>query len=429
MLQQKTEASSKIPSVVIVGAGPAGTAAAITLARAGRSVTIIDKAVFPRDKCCGDGLTTGCLRRLQALGLDPTQVASWHDVDDVYVGAPNGRVAHFPLPRQKGRFAAVARRIDLDFALVELARKNGVTVLENQALIGASQDSSGVTLEIDGKPDMRADYVIGADGMWSTLRKHLSGPVVGGPTTPYLGEWHAYRQYFNNVHTSESRDLWVWFEKDLLPGYAWCFPLPDGTVNFGFGIERTADVPTKSMKATWASLLERPHIRKVLGTGAVPEGSPKAWPIPCGVNHATLTKGRALFVGDAALAGDVLTGEGIGQALQTGMAAARAILNGGDDVSKVVGAYESEARSELGPDHQMSALLTDWLHKPWVANAALRISGSTQWTSTNFARWLFEDYPRGIALTPRRWQRGTLNGAGAWSVPHHSPGSKSANWS
>jgi menaquinone-9 beta-reductase len=402
------------PDVLIVGGGPAGTAAAITLARSGKSVTIIDKAVFPRDKCCGDGLTTGCLRRLQTLGLDPKRVASWQDLDDVHVSAPSGRLSHFPLPRNQGRFAAVARRMDLDHALVELARDHGVTVLEGHQLTGASQDADTVTLHIDQHPDLHSAYVIGADGMWSSLRKALVGPVTGGPTTPYLGEWHAQRQYFNNVHTAASRDLWVWFEKDLLPGYVWSFPLPDGGVNFGFGIERRADVATKTMKATWASLLERPHIRRVLGDAAIAEDTPKAWPIPCGITHAVLSSGRALFVGDAALAGDVLTGEGIGQALQTGMAAARAILVGGSDPARTADEYEADVLRELGPDHRMSHKLTEWLRHERVANAAVRFSGSTNWTSTNFARWLFEDYPRGIALTPKRWHRGALSGEGAY---------------
>ncbi len=406
---------------MIVGAGPAGIAAAITLARHDRSVTVIDKAVFPRDKCCGDGLTTGCLRRLQTLGLDPTTVPSWQDVSDVRVGAPSGKVAHFPLPRNQGRFAAVARRTDLDFALVQLARRNGVTVLEGRSLIGATQDSDSVTLTVETTSgetvralEISAPYAIGADGMWSALRKHISGPVTGGPTDPYLGEWHAYRQYFSGVTTSQSEDLWVWFEKDLLPGYAWCFPLADGSVNFGFGIERTPNVATKTMKATWASLLERPHIRAVMGD-AQPEGNPKAWPIPAGIDHATLSAGRVLYVGDAALAGDVLTGEGIGQALQTGMAAARSVLVGRTDPAATAREYETEVLRELGPDHRMSVILTKLIHQQWVANAALGISGSTTWTSANFGRWLFEDYPRGIAFTPRRWRRGTLSGPGAWS--------------
>src|SRR5204863_9496966 len=103
--------------VAVVGGGPAGAAAAITLARAGRDVVLIDKARFPRDKCCGDGLTTGALRRLQALGLRPDSVPSWQTVGDVWVRSPSGREACFPLPRGMGQYAAVARRIDLDAAL------------------------------------------------------------------------------------------------------------------------------------------------------------------------------------------------------------------------------------------------------------------------------------------------------------------------
>ncbi len=401
--------------VVIIGAGPAGTAAGITLAKSGKRVVIIDKATFPRDKCCGDGLTTGCLRRLHALGLDRTKVASWQDVNDVFVASAKGRTVHLPLPRGQGRFAAVARRTDLDAALVDLAREHRVIIHEGHALTTATQNSDGVIIEAVGLPPIRAPYVIGADGMWSALRKQIVGPVRGGPTDPYLGEWHAYRQYFSNVNTPESRNLWVWFEPDLLPGYAWCFPLPNGGVNFGFGIERTQNVATKTMKATWASLLTRPNIRAVMGDQAIPEDSPKAWPIPCGVNHAVLSSGRALFVGDAALACDVLTGEGIGQALQTGMSAARAILIGQGDVSNVRDTYESDVRQELEPDHRMSEMLTKLMHHPKICEAAIGIAGTSEWTRKNFARWLFEDYPRGIALTPSRWSRGALSGKGAWA--------------
>src|SRR5215218_8628619 len=107
--------------VVVVGAGPAGTAAAITLARAGRDVVVVDKATFPRDKICGDGLTTAALRELEDLGLAPSDVASWQRVDDVVVRSPSGRTVRFPLPRDRGQYAVIARRADLDAALVRLA--------------------------------------------------------------------------------------------------------------------------------------------------------------------------------------------------------------------------------------------------------------------------------------------------------------------
>ena len=112
--------------VVVAGAGPAGSAAALTLARAGRDVLLVDKARFPREKCCGDGLTTAALRHLEDLGLDPDDVPSWQVVEDVCVRSPSGRTVDFPLPRGRGMYAAVALRRDLDSALVELARSGGV---------------------------------------------------------------------------------------------------------------------------------------------------------------------------------------------------------------------------------------------------------------------------------------------------------------
>ena len=89
--------------VVVVGGGPAGAAAAIELARRGRDVMVVDRASFPRDKICGDGLTAGALRRLEDLGLDPAAVPSWKPVEDVVVRSPSGHEVTFPLPRGAGQ--------------------------------------------------------------------------------------------------------------------------------------------------------------------------------------------------------------------------------------------------------------------------------------------------------------------------------------
>src|SRR5918999_404239 len=116
--------------VAVVGAGPAGAAAAVTAARGGAAVLLVDKARFPRDKCCGDGLTTLALRHLEALGLDPRRVPSWTEVPDTVVHSPSGRQVRLPLPRGRGSYSVVARRSDLDAALVELARAAGAQVVE-----------------------------------------------------------------------------------------------------------------------------------------------------------------------------------------------------------------------------------------------------------------------------------------------------------
>ena len=107
--------------VAVIGAGPAGSAAAITLAKAGARVALIDKATFPRDKCCGDGLTTGALRVLEQLGVSPLHLPSWQAVDAAWVRSPSGRVVELPLPRGRGVYAAVVRRTELDALLLDRA--------------------------------------------------------------------------------------------------------------------------------------------------------------------------------------------------------------------------------------------------------------------------------------------------------------------
>lgn len=404
--------------VVVVGGGPAGAAAAITLARAGRDVVMVDKARFPRDKCCGDGLTAEALRLLEALGLDPAAISSWQTVDDVVVRAPSGRISTFPMPRGQGQFAAVARRTDLDNALVDLARAAGVKVLDGHALASAHQQHDRVVVDVDGVGELHAHYAVGADGMWSPLRK-----AVGASTAGYLGEWHAFRQYFTGVGP-QARQLWVWFEADLLPGYAWSFPLPDGRANVGFGIQR-ADLHRRgrvdrvqAMKDAWPELLARPHIASVLGPDARPEAPHRAWPIPASVDSTPLACGRVLFAGDAARASDPLTGEGIAQALVTGMLAGRAMNGAGpSDPARAAVGYEAGVRDTLFADHRMSLLLVHAVRHHRGACAGLRLASLTPWTARNFGRWLFEGYPRALLATPRRWRRRMFAAPGAYAHP------------
>jgi geranylgeranyl reductase family protein len=393
--------------VVVVGAGPAGAAAATTLGRAGLDAVVIDKARFPRDKICGDGLTAGALRLLEQLGLDPTEVPSWTDAHDVWVRGPSGRLVDFPLPRGQGRFAAIATRRDLDAALVDLARKAGADVLDGHALEAASEDADGVTVQVEGIGPIRARWAVGADGMWSPLRKQL-----GVSTDGYRGEWHAFRQYVSDVGPLARSDLFISFEPDILPGYFWSFPLSGGRANIGFGIQRGGGLRTKDMTRLWADLLERPHLREVLGDFVVDEPH-RAWPIPARVDRTTPTTRRALFVGDAVAACDVLTGEGIGQALASGIRAAEAIVGAGPS-GDAASRYTVALRHELVADHRMSALLVKGLSTTAGADRAIALAGANGWTRRNFARWLFEDYPRALIATPRRWRAGAVSRPGAY---------------
>lgn len=420
---------------LIVGAGPAGAAAAITLARAGVEVMVVDKATFPRDKTCGDGLTADALRILEDLGLRPDDVATWRHADTCWIRSPGGRTTPFRMPTGRGSYIATAQRLDLDAQLVELARDSGALVMDGHGLIDAVDHGDSVIARVQGLGTVQANYVIGADGMWSPLRKSLeassadprrdgtqseSSPAGDGRSAGNtggddrnLGEWHAFRQYFSNVAEPAATDLWIFFEPDLVPGYFWSFPLPGNRANVGFGIQRKPGVRTKDMKVMWKDLLERPHIREVLGEDAVGEDTHKAWPIPARIDRVVTSAGRGLFTGDAAGACDVMSGEGIAQALITGIRAAEAIISGPDPAA-VRRSYDRSAMHELLADHRMSSLLVRGLSTVRGADTAIAIASYNDWTRRNFARWLFEDYPRALIATPRRWKKGTISKPGAY---------------
>ncbi|HJP15666.1 MAG TPA: geranylgeranyl reductase family protein [Acidimicrobiales bacterium] len=393
--------------VAIIGGGPAGSATAITLAKSGRSVAVFDKATFPRDKCCGDGLTTLALRLGENLGLVPSKIREWKNVDEATLHWEGGRSVSCALPSGSGLYAAVVPRLYYDQALLDIAQTHGASVYQGHALKSITVESEKATMFIEGLGVVEANNVVAADGMWSPTRRFL-----GLSKDNYRGEWHAFRQYFKNVGP-KTDNLHIWFEPDLLPGYVWSFPLSERRANVGFGILRGGQIPISEMGKIWKELLERPNIKDVLGDRFEPEGRHTAWPIPARVTSMPLSHGPVLFVGDAAAAADTLTGEGIGQALLTGILAGEALLEE-KHVTEIAKRYEESVSQELSSDHKMSLVLQKILSRPKVTRYALGIATSTKWARNNFVRWMFEDYPRALLFTPKRWKTGIFKRLGAY---------------
>lgn len=395
--------------VIIVGAGPAGCASAIDLCRRGLDVIILDKAAFPRDKCCGDGLTTDALRILDELGLRPESITNWNAVTDAVIYSPKGERTVLPLPEGKGQFAAIAPRIELDDQLLQLAIAEGAKLLSPLGFSSLEQFDDFVKVETTDGTDILARYVIAADGMWSTVRKAVKNGIEG-----YRGDWHAFRQYFANTGPN-AQHLTVWFEPDLLPGYVWLFPLPGQRANVGFGILRDRNHKLKDMGRLWKDILTRPHIKEILGHEAIAEGTHKAWPIPTRMEELEATSGRVFFVGDAMGIADPMTGEGIAQALQSGKLAASALTKAGPyDASKARSLYDLSLEKALLRDHQFAGQLQSLLTSSLATELAIKAANMNSWTRRNFARWLFEDYPRALVLTPDRWKLGALSNDGAY---------------
>ena len=392
--------------VVIVGSGPAGSSAACTIAKSGLSVLLIDKSEFPRDKCCGDGLTTMALRLSEELGLDILNLDNLRSVDEAVIHFPSGRREVFPLPRE-GLFAAVVPRAEYDLALIELARELMVDVRLGHKFLSVDFDGEKTFVNIEGIGKVETSFVIAADGAWSPVRRSLN---LG--EKPSRGEWLAFRQYISGVE-DDRNDLHVWFEEDLLPGYAWSFPLPNGKANVGFGVLKSKHSSASETAQLARDLLNREVISKTLGKNIKPEGRQTAWPIPARISSQQLTSGSVIFVGDAAASTDVLTGEGIGQALLTGIIAGEAIKSGGSQKT-VTSMYEKSVKSHLLADHRMSIALQAILARRSGAENALRLASLNQWSRRNFARWMFEDYPRALLFTPKRWKKGVFGSEGAY---------------
>src|SRR3954469_16091095 len=244
---------AELLDVVVVGAGPAGVAAALTAHEHGLRVVCFDKARFPRDKTCGDGLTANALRLLEQLGVDQSmfRATGVELVTETVIVSPRGRHVRLPLPRT-GVHAAVVPRAELDAVLVDPARTRGVDIREDTPIDNMLERDGFV--ELNG--GIEARHVIACDGHWSPVRRALEPERERD-----LGEWHAARQYFAGV---DDQRLWVLFERDLLPGYAWVFPLGEGRANVGFGVLRADGRSGRELKDLWPALMARPTVRAIL---------------------------------------------------------------------------------------------------------------------------------------------------------------------
>ncbi|WP_396934874.1 FAD-dependent oxidoreductase, partial [Mycolicibacterium sp.] len=217
--------------VVVVGAGPAGSAAAAWAARAGHEVTVIDAAQFPRDKACGDGLTPRAVAELERLGMGP-----WLDTRIRHHGLRmSGFGADVEVPWPGPSFPSTSSavpRTELDDRIRSVAADDGAKMLLGVKAVDARHDSAGrvESVLLDDGGAVRCKTLIVADGARSTL-----GRVLGRT-------WHketvygvAIRGY---ITTPRADEPWITSHLELrspegqvLPGYGWIFPLGNGEVN------------------------------------------------------------------------------------------------------------------------------------------------------------------------------------------------------
>ena len=317
--------------VLVVGGGPGGAAAAYHLARHGIDVTVVDRASFPREKVCGDGLTPRAVRSIQRLGID-TDDPRFERVKGLRVYSRHTTI-ELPWPELNDwpNYALVATREDFDHLLLQRAQKAGATVLERTEVLEPIVEEGWVvgarTRPADDREaeptELRARYTIAADGAASRFAKPAG--VVRDDTRP-LGI-AARRYYRTDYHPGPWFESWLdlWEGDLLLPGYGWLFPVAGGRVNLGAGLLNTfkgfKDVSAQRLFDAFATMLPAEwDINEGTADGRVLSG-----PLPMSFNRRPAAVPGLLLVGDAVGAVNPFNGEGIAYAMETAEMAAELV--------------------------------------------------------------------------------------------------------
>lgn len=315
--------------VLVVGAGPGGSAAAYHLARQGVDVLLADRSSFPREKVCGDGLTPRAVAALDRVGVDLLD-PGFARADGLRTYGMNGRVIDLRWPKLGAwpDYALVRTRRDLDELIVARAVRAGARfrpsfevgdpVIDRGRVVGARASDEG------GEPvEVRARYVIAADGASSRL---AAGAGVRRDPTRAIGV--AARRYYRSERPFEPV-----FESFLdireagaaIPGYGWIFFLPGGIVNVGAGLLSTFS----GFARTSARRVFDAFVRRLPAGWGVDEehalGPVRSGPLPTAMNRTPLAVPGMLLVGDAAGMVNPYNGEGISTAMESAETAAELV--------------------------------------------------------------------------------------------------------
>jgi menaquinone-9 beta-reductase len=350
---------------VVIGAGPAGSIAALVLARSGARVALADKAAFPRDKACGDLVGPRGVQVLTDLGL---RVPDAGQGSDLLAVGPSGRRSR--LPAFTGRtypgHGIIVPRLALDHALREAAVAAGaVPVRARITTVEAGADGTvDAVISSDGQR-LAGDVIIAADGALSPVAR------LAGMLDPQTALWgFAIRAY---VPAEVPLPLLILLDASpwrIYPGYGWLFPGADGQANVGIGVGLGSDRGQAQLRGDLARLVALLGQRGDLSEEARPGPVVGGW-LRMGGTGTPPAAGNVLLTGDAAGLINPLQGEGIGPAMVSGRLAAEAVLAGPARAAPV---YAEAIEAAFGRYMAgASALQSTMLRRPRTTSAVTRL--------------------------------------------------------
>jgi len=385
--------------VLVVGGGPAGSAAAYWLAQKGHPVTLVEKKEFPRDKTCGDGLTPRAIYWLDKMGFD-FSAPEFHLITGLRAYAGNELFVEMNWPDHSRypNWGGVIRRRDLDSQVADLARKQGVEILEKTEATPVVEEGQLLAVDLSHGGDterIEPEYVVIADGSLNRFGREL-GSVRRRDYPMGL----AARGYYASPRSSDpflESQLDIRDDKgDTMPGYGWVFPLGDGTVNVGVGLLSTS----KRWKHVNTTRMMADYVRVAPRYWELDEESKLSDPVggklTMSFSKAPLVGPNWVTVGDAAGAINPWNGEGISYGYETGHLAAAAISEaiGAGDPSRLQG-YLQRLDEEFGLYFKMARVFVKLIANPSVmrslAHLGIHNRPLMEWTLKVMSNLLDED--------------------------------------
>ena len=355
-------------SVLVVGAGPAGSATARRLAQAGVDVLLVDQQPQGRDKICGDGLIPDAHKALKKLGLLEAVMARAQQV--AHVGCIGPRGGRIDVP---GSLAVLPRR-ELDELLCQAAQDAGARFLAPARFERPLEDAQGrvcgAVLKVgDAEQEVRADWVILATG---AVPKALSAAGMCERHTPSGVALRGYVRAPSMVGRIKAMEV-VW-SRAVRPGYGWIFPAPDGCFNIGVGVadsHRASEGKGAKKDLNLRTIFDAfvahyPPAAELMREGEL-LGELKGAPLRCTLEGARWTRPGLLVTGEAAGSTYSFTGEGIGKAMETGLLAAEAVLAHKDDDAAARQSYEASLLA-LKPKFDLYERANRINAYPWLAD-------------------------------------------------------------
>ncbi|MEL6676304.1 MAG: geranylgeranyl reductase family protein [Bacteroidota bacterium] len=365
--------------VIIVGGGPGGATAALRLADSGLKVVVLEKATFPRDKICGDALSGKVVSVLKytrpelvdELYQFQPKLGSW----GIRFISPNRTTLDIPFKLDRSGMTHapgfISKRVDFDeFLWRQLANFDHIETYQGEAVTEIKRSRDHAWVKTTSR-EWTCSVVIGADGAHSVVNKQLGQIKV--EKNHYCAGIRAYYAGVSGFH--EENFIELQFLQELLPGYFWIFPLPNGRANVGLGmLSRDVSRHKVNLKERLKEVVaSHPELAPRFKDARL-EGKITGFGLPLGSKKRPISGDKFMLVGDAASLIDPFSGEGIGNAMLSGKIAAETILNlrDSDFTAEDLRVYDQAVYKKIWQELAISRKMQQLVNYPWLFNFIAR---------------------------------------------------------